>query len=293
MIDCFDIKQGMIFFVEDITSETSVVFKGEYTPKKRRPWVIVSNDRCNAFSHTLTGVPIFTRDAATLPTQVFFNNKGRPSVIDCGNVTAIPKEMIDLRGYIGTVSAELFAKIRTALNAQFETSYESDEITKVVNSSINTIVQSLDIKKFVMEQLCARLMGSDNTVNISTPTNNTPTDTALATETGATITETNQPADTSTKVVEKVVKKPNRQRKVTATEDVIIPKKKRNYPKHRKPRGLTMSMEQTLEFYLDFGKYSTAEMYEKWKDYGVTEDKNYQSKKKYIAKKRLEKEGLL
>ena len=293
MIDCFDIKQGMIFFVEDITSETSVVFKGEYTPKKRRPWVIVSNDRCNAFSHTLTGVPIFTRDAATLPTQVFFNNKGRPSVIDCGNVTAIPKEMIDLRGYIGTVSAELFTKIRTALNAQFETSYESDEITKVVNSSINTIVQSLDIKKFVMEQLCAKLMGSDSTVNIPTPTNNTPTDTTPTTEVETTITETNQSTDTSTEVAEKVAKKPNRPRKVTATEDVITPKKKHNYPKHRKPRGLTMSMEQTLEFYLDFSKYSTAEMYEKWKDYGVTEDKNYQSKKKYIAKKRLEKEGLL
>lgn len=293
MIDCFDIKQGMIFFVEDITSETSVVFKGEYTPKKRRPWVIVSNDRCNAYSHTLTGVPIFTRDAATLPTQVFFNNKGRPSVIDCGNVTAIPKEMIDLRGYIGTVSAELFAKIRTALNAQFETSYESDEITKVVNSSINTIVQSLDIKKFVMEQLCARLMGSDNIINTSTPTDIAPANATLATEVETAITETNQHADTSTEVAEKVAKKPNRSKKVTATEDVITLKKKRNYPKHRKPRGLTMSMEQTLEFYLDFSKYSTAEMYEKWKDYGVTEDKNYQSKKKYIAKKRLEKEGLL
>ena len=291
MIDCFDIKQGMIFFVEDITSETSVVFKGEYTPKKRRPWVIVSNDKCNAYSHTLTGVPIFTRDAATLPTQVFFNNKGRPSVIDCGNVTAIPKEMIDLRGYIGTVSAELFAKIRTALNAQFETSYESDEITKVVNSSINTIVQSLDIKKFVMEQLCARLMGNDSAINTSTPIDITPTNATLATE--ATTAETNPPTDTSTDVVEKVVKKPSRFRKATVSEDVITPKKKHNYPKHRKPRGLTMSLEQTLEFYLDFNKYSTAEMYEKWKDYGVTEDKNYQSKKKYIAKKRLEKEGLL
>ena len=108
MADCFDIKQGMIFFVDDITAEESTLFKGENTPRKRRPWVIVSNDRCNMYGHILTGVPIYTRSEITLPTQVYFEYHGRHQVIACENVTALPREMIDMRGYVGTLSNKLF-----------------------------------------------------------------------------------------------------------------------------------------------------------------------------------------
>ena len=75
MLDYFDIKQGMIFFVEDLSAEESVIFRGEDTPKKRRPWVIVSNDKANACLGHVTAVPVFTRTEVREPTQVYFRHR--------------------------------------------------------------------------------------------------------------------------------------------------------------------------------------------------------------------------
>ena len=54
-----------------------------------------------------------------------------------------------------------------------------------------------------------------------------------------------------------------------------------------------MTLEDALQFYMDVDTYTTEELYNKWKDYGVDKDKQYIQKKKYAAKQRLIKAGLL
>jgi len=295
MLDCFNIKQGMIFWIDDLSTEESVLFHGDTTPKKRRPWVIISNDSCNNSCKTVTAVPVYTHNGTTRPTQVCFEWDGKTRAILCENVTSIPKTLIDNRGYAGFLSPKVFKQVQAAMITQISSSYEYDEITNAINSSVDIIIQSMDMKSIVMDRICDMLTSR---THFTTPSINTLNEqTKVPTTVNTTIIQ-EQVAKTLTKDIteeEVVVEKPKRGRpKKTVIEDTVAaPKKTRNYPKNRRTGGLRMNVEQCMEFYLDCGKYSPDELYAKWKDYGVTSDKEYQSKKKYVAKKRLEKEGLL
>lgn len=296
MADCFDIKQGMIFFVDDITAEESTLFKGENTPRKRRPWVIVSNDRCNMYGHILTGVPIYTRSEITLPTQVYFEYHGRHQVIACENVTALPREMIDMRGYVGTLSTKLFKKVQIALSNQFSTSYGVDDTMNTISNSVENIVKNMDINSIIMEQLCSLLLGKTKNIEISDMINvNSDARNISAIETNTSNSNVNKTVDDiNTNIVdkqEKIIKAKKSTTNITNTKKSTTTKSfgKIVHKKH----GKFMSIEEAFDFYVDCDKLNIVDLYNKWSEYGVIMDKEAVAKKKYGVKKRLQKEGLL
>ena len=289
MLDCFDIRQGMIFFVEDLSSEESVVFRGEDTPKKRRPWVIVSNDKANACLGHVTAVPIFTRTEVREPTQVYFRHRGRECVILCEHITSIPKHLVDTRGYVGTLSTPIFKQVQNAVMAHMTPITDYDEISNMLNTNIDKMMSTIDVKSIVIERICAMLTGSFVGTSITSNKNVTSME-ASNTEFNDIINDAKCADTASETTVEpvSVPKKRGRKKKVVVQNDVVNECKK-----PRRTLGKRMSIEETMTFYLDCDILTPTELYEKWKEYGVTEVKTYQDKKKWVAKRRLIKEGLL
>ena len=290
MRDCFNIKQGMIFWVDDLSTEESVLFHGETTPKKRRPWVIISNDTCNNSCKTVTAVPVYTHNGTTRPTQVCFEWDGKTRAILCENVTSIPKALIDNRGYAGFLSPKIFKQVQAAIIAQISSSYEYDEITNAINNSVNIIVQSMDMKSIIMERICDMLTGA-NRYSANITTESAEVNAISPNIVHNQVSNVLNTARTEESIAD--IPKRGRPKKLHPEDDVVEPNKHRNYPKHRKVGSRRMSIEQTMEFYLDFAKCSPDELHQKWKEYGITTDRTYQNKRKYVAKRRLEKEGLL
>lgn len=280
MLDCWEIKQGMLIYIVDDSEGTQVQFKGEHYPKKRRPWIVVSNDANNAFSTQIHMVPVYTRSETTLPTQVFFKNKGRDQVACCENVTCIPREMIDLKGFIGFVSQDIFKKIQKALSIQF--GYTVSEIPDT-ESPLQKILEGINVENLIQTKLLEILTkGLTSELNLtgllSSVTNNNKTEETVNLKT-ATVDNKSSETVEQTKGV----------------EDVDIPKdmKRRGPRKPYGPRGNTMSLEDCLEFYLEVDTLTTEQIYEKWKTFGVKNDKLQISKKKSAIKKRLKDNNLI
>lgn len=299
MKDVLEIKQGMIIFLPDATEGRDIVFKGETTPKKRRPWIIVSNDANNAFSLSVSAVPIYTRTGATIPTQVYFKHNGRDQLADCSGVTCIPKSCIDLRGFTGFVSREVFKKIQRALNVQFSDKYDEN---REVNSAIKEMLSGINVQDIVTTKLCEILINglTRNVQNvkseeISTPiTNNKNVEEPVVPETTTidnnNTTETTKNTNNVTDVeknTEILDDKPLNTKKTKKTN------RTGNYRGTKAPRapysthGKQMTLEQCMEFYFDTEKLSVQQLYEKWSVYGVTLDRTKLAKKKFAIKQRL------
>lgn len=155
-MDVSAIKQGMIFYVDDCTADEKISFNNERFPMKRRPWVVVSNNKNNAVSSNITMCPIYTRSETKLPTQVYFKNGERDQVICCESITTIPKSMIDIKGYIGTVSTYIWDKIHKALMIQLsDTDFIAKEKTdNVVDDIILEASRRIDIKNILVDKIC-------------------------------------------------------------------------------------------------------------------------------------------
>ena len=173
-MDVSAIRQGMIFYVDDCTADEKITFNNERFPMKRRPWVVVSNNKNNAVSPNITMCPIYTRSETKLPTQVYFKNGERDQIICCESITTIPKSMIDIKGYIGTVSTYIWDRIHKALMIQLS---DTDFITKektdnVVDDIILEASRRIDIKNILVDKICDILTKGLN----STETNNNNTE---------------------------------------------------------------------------------------------------------------------
>lgn len=299
------VKQGMIFLIADQSSDVSVIFKGEHTPKKRRPWVVVSNNVCNRCSPEISMCPIYTRPQATQPTQVYYKNAdGRDQVVCCENVRAIPKHYVDARGYLGIVSDDIMYKIRDALSVQFSVC-EPDLVqtsSTLIEGAVDKLLDKIDMKEIVLQKICEMLTG-----------NITPTPTPQP------IPAVPSPEPVTTSVTEPEPEPVITQEPVTAESDIALgtiaktKSKSRKEPvkpeiktKTVKPKSTDkpvkrsnvsgskyISDDRAMEFYLDSKNLSLEEMYEKWKDYGVTMNPLYLPKKRYSIRVRLQKLGLL
>lgn len=322
MKDVLDIKQGMIIFLPDASEGEDIVFKGESTPKKRRPWLIVSNDANNAFALNVSAVPIYTRTGVTIPTQVYFKHNDRDQVADCSSVTCVPKSCIDLRGFIGFVSKEVLKKVRKALSVQFSDKYDDN---KEVTSAVKELLSGIDIQDIISTKLCEILINgltnNQKTVKpeeISKPiTNNknveepvVPETTTIDNNNNTEVAENNQSSRTtrntknnkSVKQVKDVSKNSTEVKKNTKVLDNDKPLNTKNTKKTNRtgsyrgtkaPRapysthGKQMTLEQCMEFYFDTEKLSVQQLYEKWSVYGVTLDRTKLAKKKFAIKQRL------
>jgi len=278
MLECWEIKQGMIFYVEDVTSEESTIFKGEHTAKKRRPWLVVSNDKNNMFSPQVSMVPIYTRTETRLPTQVYFKHGDRDQVICCESVTCIPKSMVDIRGYVGTVSSSILKKVMDCLHIQFSTTICQEE--DIVSTMLEDKLKSLNIENIIASKLYEIIVAGFMGVRSTTPSETVTTET---------IKKPCDMADTSTP---DIVNTP------TPTELPVPdsskkpgkPKKSRSTGK-RRAYGRRMTLDECLDFYTDSRNMTVSELYEKWKEYGIRKSKTDISKKRSSIKRRLMQHG--
>lgn len=270
MLECWEIKQGMIFYVEDVTSEESTIFKGEHTAKKRRPWLVVSNDKNNMFSPQISMAPIYTRTEARLPTQVYFKHGDRDQVICCESVTCIPKSMIDIRGYVGTVSSSILKKVMDCLHIQFSTTICQED--DIISTMLEDKLKSLNIENIIASKLYEIIVAGFMGVR-STTSSETVTTEDIKEPCG--IVDTPTPTDLC---VPDVPKKPSE------------PKKSRSTGK-RRAYGRRMTLNECLDFYTDSRNMTVSELYEKWKEYGIRKSKTDISKKRSSIKRRLMQHG--
>ena len=300
------IKQGAIFFIDDLNSDESVVYKGETTPKKRRPWVVVSNDKNNCFSQNITMCPLYTRNSTTLPTQVYIKRGVRDSVICCEQVTAIPKHMIDARAYVGMLTPDIMEKVKKALRIYFDcdNSNESIDIKKIITSVLTSPgIESVIASKLV-EMMLVGLTANTNIMNNAMVDTVSSIDNSMnscyandkiinddATTNTSTEPEFNNIAPNKNVEDRRETVPTNTSTPITKTIKSNNPKTKKK--SNRKIRGVTMSLQDCILFMKDVESMTEYDLVEKWKSFGFIHDNAFVSKKKYSIRKRLKKEGLL
>lgn len=138
MEEILTIRQRSVFYIADMTVDekyNNITHGAANFPQKCRPWIVVSNNKQNLKSETITMIPIYTRNTVTSPLQVYFKNGEREQVADCAMVTPIPRNMIKSGSYIGTVSNRLWSKINRALGLLFSTTDFDDELNEVTENS--------------------------------------------------------------------------------------------------------------------------------------------------------------
>lgn len=297
------VKQGMLFFIADQSSDANVVFKGEHTPQKRRLWVVVSNNVCNRFSPEISMCPIYTRPQATQPTQVYYKNAdGRDQVVCCESVRTIPKSCIDTRGYMGMVSDDIMYKIRDALSVQFSVC-EPDLVqtsSTLIEGAVDKLLDKIDMKEIVLQKICEMLTGNTAPTPAPQPIPAVPSPepvTAPVKEPKPVTTPETTTAETKITLGTIVSRKPEIEKEPVKPEIKTKTVKPKSTDKPVKRSNVSGNKhipdDRAMEFYLDSKNLSLEEMYEKWKDYGVTMNPLYLPKKRYSVRIRLQKLGLL
>ena len=138
MEEILTIRQRSVFYIADMTVDdkyNNITHGAANFPQKCRPWIVVSNNKQNLKSETITMIPIYTRNTVTSPLQVYFKNGEREQVTDCAMVTPIPRNMIKSGSYVGTVSNRLWSKINRALGLLFSTTDFDDELNEVAETN--------------------------------------------------------------------------------------------------------------------------------------------------------------
>ena len=275
MLDVQVVKRGAIFFVPDMSGDTSVIFTGEHYPKKCRPWIVVSNDICNAYNHRIQAIPVYTRNKTSLPTHVYFTHDRRDCVACCEQLTSFEISHIDSRAYAGTVSDEILGKIEQGLKIQLGL---SEPIINTENI-IKNLTSQLNLESIISKELVKILI--NNYIPVTTkeePVKNVTTnaDNVVPTEPENNVT-TNTPITTNNE---------NNNTAKTDTNNWRNKPRKRNTT--RRPRGLTMTLDNCIEFCKDAKHMSDEALVDKWKAYGLSDlAPGILAKKKYAIRQRL------
>ena len=143
--DTYVHRQGTFFWIDDMSVDTN----NEVIPKKRRIWLVVSNNEINNTSANLSVVPVYTRSEATKNTHVAFKNGDRDCVIVCEDIMTVPRSRIKPSNYAGVCSQELWAKVHKAILNQFQDNVTISNVSNTVTSLItneefkNTIIDAV------------------------------------------------------------------------------------------------------------------------------------------------------
>lgn len=294
------IKQGMLFYVPDQSSDENVLFRGEHTPSKRRVWLVVSNNKCNRHSPEISMCPIYTRDHITQPTQVYYkNSEGRDQVICCENVRTIPKHYIDNRGYMGMVSNDIMEQVRKALAVQFGDSDPDIEptTTNIIEETVADIFSNMDIKSIIAQKVCEVLFSGfthsqvQNSVPVAKPVGYRTIEVEPVVPPTNIHIEEPAPVVTNTEPDLPAEEEPVVEENVPQVEETVsnTPIKKK---KVHKPHGKSIPKDMLWEFYNDAGSMTLDDLYDKWSVYGVIKDTVSVYKKRNAIKTRLKALGM-
>lgn len=97
----FIIKRGMVFFLEK-PYETNDSFKISSGPDKKRPYIVLSNDKCNETSPNIHVAPIFTaaEDSPEKWYRIPFKSTcGRNSVVDVASTMLVSRDLFTEASY--------------------------------------------------------------------------------------------------------------------------------------------------------------------------------------------------
>ena len=123
-----ELKRGMVFFLEQVGDFQPVKCIDEHTYTKKRPYMIVSNNKCNEFSPLIHVVPIVTREGSPERYyQVPFTSVGnRKCIADVSQVMLIPKDLCNSVSYSESITKytinnkDLISGIDDAIMRQFQ-----------------------------------------------------------------------------------------------------------------------------------------------------------------------------
>lgn len=107
------IKRGDVVYVEDINPRKDGVQAGS------RPYIVVSNDKFNTFSQSLTCIPLTTKFKKWTPTHVFISKAcglRRHSLALCEQIQTIPKSLV--QNYMITLPDEVMEQVDSKLKIQ-------------------------------------------------------------------------------------------------------------------------------------------------------------------------------
>lgn len=131
----FKIKRGMVFYLERPAESQPVKCVSSFAPEKKRPYMVISNDKCNEYSQLLNIAPIYTREASSDRWyQVPFKSTcNRDCVVDVGAIMLVPKELLNENSYSAAVTqytianSVLLEAIGRAIHRQFDVSEDIHE----------------------------------------------------------------------------------------------------------------------------------------------------------------------
>lgn len=160
MVDsCRKISRGQVWFLVD--NDVPAVYTAGSVQGKNRPWLVVSNNKCNQSSPIFTVVPLTTATKSDLPTHVTFKVGDVTNTILCEQIRTVSQQAFFNSGsvYKYTMSEKYMAMVDEALaiqlnlslifpkSEQFWESLERLIRTRVKQAIADSKVEAIDISK--------------------------------------------------------------------------------------------------------------------------------------------------
>ena len=154
-----DIHRGEIYYYQFTGKEVGCEICGESGVKDRRPCVVVSNEKANAFTGLVTVVPMTSKEKSPIPTRVPFEGKCVHGTFLCEQVVTISNER--LLNFCGEVDRETMKKIDAALCIQLALSAidTAPPPMRNVGTDIHELEEERDFYKRSYFELIDRLSG--------------------------------------------------------------------------------------------------------------------------------------
>lgn len=115
---CRKVSRGQVWFLVD--NDVPVVHTAGSVQGKNRPWLVVSNNKCNQASPIYTVVPLTTSNKIDLPTHVEFTVGDKNQTIMCEQIRTVSQQAFFNSGshYMWNMSEKCMALVDEALAVQ-------------------------------------------------------------------------------------------------------------------------------------------------------------------------------
>lgn len=135
-----EVHRGEIFYLNTTTTTDSEQRGG-------RPVIIVSNEKCNEHSRTVTVVCVTSKEKTQLPTHVIITNDDLPihGTIMCETVQTVSK--FRLGSYIGELDENTMKQIERGIAIQCDIEFEQAESLIKLQEELNACKKALELAK--------------------------------------------------------------------------------------------------------------------------------------------------
>ena len=165
---CRKVSRGQVWM---LVEKSAYNIPGDSLQSGTRPWLVVSNDKCNQASPTITVVPLTTQNKTPMPTHVEFHQAGKDQTILCEQIRTIPARFFDdpTASYRWTMSEKYMRLVDDALCVQLGLSLcfpNSDRfwesLERLVRAKVKQAVDDSRVQAMDVGKLCAILDDKTN-----------------------------------------------------------------------------------------------------------------------------------